>query len=371
MRVEQFNDAVNQIYAAALDQYEMKNAALSIQSLIGGHTVSLVIEDIVNYKFRYVFTNGATEEQIQRYSEEVLGEDELTATFEHKGVGSSWLSQDLWSMNTLEHFSAYQKFYRNVGWTFFTAGLFYRSEVARGYISIARSEHDALFKVEHQKDLHLLLPHLHRSLLINLTLLEQETTIMAYQEGLDHLSAGIIMFSEQGRVQFVNKAATSYLTTSKLLNSSFPVKLPNTKDSKRLQAEVNRILNSSSYCRSGYIRFINNGITYTAVCVPWNREFSNHTWLGSDSRCMVFILTQDCTPFSERILNSIFNLSHAEVNLVNVLCKGISAKAASEQLFVSEATVRYHIRNILRKTECKSLNSALTKILQTLTIKLI
>lgn len=333
--------------------------------------MSLVVEDTLSSSFRYSFTNGVTTEQTQDYIENVLGEDELTSFYENQKVGNSWLSQDIWNLSTLEDFSAYQKFYHKIGWTYFTAGLFYQSDAARGYISVTRSKYDALFTQQQRKDLQLFLPHLHRSLLINLTLLERESTIFAYQEGLDHLSAGVVMFSANGNILFANKASMNYLARSQLLNAEFPLQLPTPKDSKRLHSEVMRILNSSAYCPSAYIRFVDKGASYTAVCVPWNRHFTEHTWLGSDSRCMVFFLTQDCIPFTEHYLKSAFDLSHAEANLVNVLCKGLSPKEASQQLFVSEATVRFHIRNILYKTESHSLNGALTKILQTLTIRLV
>ena len=57
-------------------------------------------------------------------------------------------------------------------------------------------------------------------------------------------------------------------------------------------------------------------------------------------------------------------LSGREKEVLTELCKGKSYKMVAESLFVSQDTVRTHIRNIYRKLEVNSKSEAVAKALK-------
>lgn len=49
-----------------------------------------------------------------------------------------------------------------------------------------------------------------------------------------------------------------------------------------------------------------------------------------------------------------FNLTKREVDVLKSICNGLTNKEISEQLFISEHTVKDHIKNIMKKMNVKS-----------------
>jgi DNA-binding NarL/FixJ family response regulator len=58
------------------------------------------------------------------------------------------------------------------------------------------------------------------------------------------------------------------------------------------------------------------------------------------------------------------DLTHREVEVLNQLCKGKSYRMIADSLFISEETVRRHIKNIYKKLEVSSKSEAVAKALK-------
>ena len=54
-----------------------------------------------------------------------------------------------------------------------------------------------------------------------------------------------------------------------------------------------------------------------------------------------------------------YELSQRETDLLRVILGGSTNKEIAEKLFISENTVKFHVRNLLRKTGCKNRNELL------------
>ena len=57
-------------------------------------------------------------------------------------------------------------------------------------------------------------------------------------------------------------------------------------------------------------------------------------------------------------------LTKREIQLLRWMAEGYSNKAIAEQLFISENTVKYHIRNIFQKLEVQNRTEAVTYALR-------
>ena len=66
------------------------------------------------------------------------------------------------------------------------------------------------------------------------------------------------------------------------------------------------------------------------------------------------------------ILTSIrikYELSSREIDVLNLLVDGATNAEIADQLFISENTVRFHVSNLLKKTECKNRKELTTHFL--------
>ena len=72
-------------------------------------------------------------------------------------------------------------------------------------------------------------------------------------------------------------------------------------------------------------------------------------------------------PSQEERLNAFIEkhkLSSREIEVLNLIIKGASNGEISDELFISENTVKFHVRNILKKTGCSNRTELLTTLNQ-------
>ena len=70
-------------------------------------------------------------------------------------------------------------------------------------------------------------------------------------------------------------------------------------------------------------------------------------------------------PTQEERLNAFiqkYELSLRENEVLNLIIKGDSNGEISEKLFISENTVKFHVRNILKKTRCSNRTELITTL---------
>lgn len=369
MNPEKLSSLIDQIYAAALNTESWGNVSQAIQKVIGGHTVNFVIENTKEKKIQYAFSNGLTNNDISYYQKNVIYRDELTNALELINCEQTLLSQSIWETKELERLWAYDHYYKDRGLTYFNAGKFYQSEDTRGFISIARSRFDPTFQKEEQKKLQLVIPHLSKALFINKTILEQNITIDTFGESYERLSSAIIMLDEQRKVIFSNQNAHPFLTNARQPNSHQSIRLPCTKSNQKLNENIDKVMSGSVYKETHFLIFFYQGERHVAYCFPWCGRFNNNaTWLGESSRCMVFIVSCNSFSISTRYLMGVFNFTKAEAGISEGLIRGHTVKELSQCLFVTETTVRFHIKNILKKTETKTQQAAISAMLRSLMV---
>ncbi|WP_329355026.1 helix-turn-helix transcriptional regulator [Vibrio natriegens] len=370
MKPEDLSRIIDKIYAASLNSHSWEEVSLEIQKSIGGHSVNFVIEELDLNKFRYVFSNGATESDVAFYLDHIVQDDELTALLEKLPIGKAFLSQNFLPLRQLERVSAYDRFYRHIGQTYFNAANFYRYQNVRAFISIARSHRDIPFSPSDQQNLQLVIPHLSRALMINNTLENQQITIDALGSSFEHLPFAFLTLDEHGNVIICNIRARQFITSLKQLRSNYLIRLPSSNATQRLHMLIDSTLHGSNSVRRGSVTFLYKGERYVAHCFPWCERFNHINWLDNRTRCIIFITSAAYLSGSHLHWQEAFGFSQAESNIANGLICGKSAKDLAEQLFVSESTVRFHVKNILKKTETKSQIAAVSLMLRSLMIAL-
>ncbi len=368
MQPEQLSNLIDRIYAAALDSECWRQVSEEIQKSIGGHSVNFVIEDTDLKKFLYVFTNAATESDVAFYLKHIAQNDGLTELLEKVPKGQAFLSQNLLPLRQLERVSAYDRFYRRLGQTYFNAANIYHSQSVRGFISIVRSHLDTPFNQSDQQNLQLLIPHLSRALVINNTLKDKTVTIAAVENSFEHLSFAVLMLDERGKIVLCNNRARPFITNLKQLRSDYLIRLPNLNATQRLHTLIDCALHGSNHLRGGSITFFYQGEQYVVHCFPWCDRFNHINWLGTRARCIIFIVSAEYLSGSPCHWKKAFGFSQAEASIANGLICGNTVKELADKLFVAESTVRFHVKNILKKTETKSQIAAVSLMLRSLMV---
>ncbi|MFB3885029.1 MAG: LuxR C-terminal-related transcriptional regulator [Thermodesulfobacteriota bacterium] len=81
----------------------------------------------------------------------------------------------------------------------------------------------------------------------------------------------------------------------------------------------------------------------------------------------IMVLLEKIIPKHEinlEIIQKEFNISKREVEVVKLICEGLANKEISEKLFISEYTVKDHIKNILRKMGVTSRSQIISSLKQ-------
>mgnify|MGYP000645312746 CR=1 FL=1 len=353
---------VDSIYAAASSSTAWPTVAHDIQSVIGGHSVNLALEDTTRPLFHFFYTNGATSDEIQHYKKHLIHRDQFGSAFNLMTPGQSVLSQNLWSHHQLQELFPYECFYKGLGYTYFNSTLFHRNSRQQGWLSVVRSRRDTPFSDEDLLLMQTITPHIRRAFSLNLQLTEAKLNNRITLEGLEHLSAGVIIISRDGKIHHHNSAAGRYISAWSCANENSRVRLPDAFANKELQRQIGNLLSGHLHTPPPAIPFSDGNKHLTALCFPWISDEIESGWAINHTACIVFILGDKSLPPSDR-LKIEFGFSRSECNVLHQLLAGHRTGEISDILFVSEATIRFHIRNLLRKTHSKGQSDLIIKIL--------
>uniref|UniRef100_UPI00037A034D helix-turn-helix transcriptional regulator n=1 Tax=Marinobacterium rhizophilum TaxID=420402 RepID=UPI00037A034D len=360
---------IDAIYAAAADPSLWPFVARQIQSAIGGHSVNFMFEDLSDSRVNSVYSNGVSEAQIAKYQQDVMTQDSFTAIYEQMEPGTSFVSQDYFDRKALHSLYCYEGFYETIGYANFNAGLFYKDDRRRGWLSVVRSESDPLYTRDECLLMQTLTPHLKRAFMINVQLLEAQLTSKVALDSLEHIAAATMLLTKNGKVMLHNSRAESYLHPTGAATKQLSFRLPDVHANHHLHILIGAIGRGPTPDEKGVVPFIEKGVQKTALCLPWRSSDEQFDWLGKTTCCIVFILSPSADAPHEDMLHKTFDLSKAEVKVLQRLMSGMQVAEVAGYLFVSEATVRFHIRNLLRKTASRNQAEMITRVFNTTSVR--
>lgn len=175
---------------------------------------------------------------------------------------------------------------------------------------------------------------------------------------LDKISTGVLVASENGRIQFMNQSAAKVLSKNNAIGvgPSDMLKGQTPDQSKQLLGLIKDVATS---------RFEETrGLTLTD---PESGEslhfiFSAHR----DDSVIVFLTDPSETPLPDaKLIGELFHLTPSESNLTERLVKGDSIKEAATALGITEQSARTYLKNILSKMSAGRQAELLRRILLT------
>ncbi|MGR5322040.1 helix-turn-helix transcriptional regulator [Vibrio alfacsensis] len=368
VKAELILDLIENIYSAACDPVQWVPMAERIQKTIGGHSVNFALENTRNPAFNHFYTNGATKSDVEYYEQNIIGKDNFNQMFDTVSVNTAFLTQNTWCEKKLHRCYPYEEFYEGMGFAYFNATLFYRDDEKRGWLSIVRNVHDPLFTMEDLNLLQLLTPHLRRAFLINMHLFETKNVQNICFDALEHLSAGVILLTNNGGYVHSNTKAQRYLRFADNMKQNFRVKLPDMQANQQLQKIISEVLYSDSYPSNYIVSFREGDAKKAVICLPWQMNEQSYCWLGQQVGCILFILSPCNVSTTPTEIQKLLDISQAESRVLHGVISGLPAKQLAERLSVSETTVRFHLKNLLKTFESHSQTEMLSKVFSLLNV---
>lgn len=369
-KTDQTLKLIDSIYSAACDSAQWASVAEQIQSSIGGHSVNLALEDTRNPNFRFMYTNGATQADIDLYEKNFIGRDNFNRLFERVDCNTVVLTQQIWNEKALHNQYPYEEFYESLGYAFFNASLFYSDDEKRGWLSVVRNVKDTQFSQADYQLMQRLTPHLNRSFLINMHLFESNRFQQMCLDSLEHLSAGVIFLSHNGQLVHSNGKAQKYLRNINNMKQNYRVRLPTPAANIELQKAIAEVLYSNKALLGRFISFVEEGEPQMVICLPWKMNEQSSQWLPNQVGCVLFIVSSTRMLAPPEKLQVSFDISKAESRVLSGLINGLSVGKVADKLCVSEATIRFHIKNLLRKFSAHNQVEMLSKIHRLLNISI-
>ncbi len=339
---------IDQIYGASLDSSQWSSISNLILQAIGGHNVNFVVEDLNPSKLAYVYCSALDQSAIEHYSRDIMNDDPVLEIFDATPTGTAMLSQHFWGQDRLSKIRSYQEFYSRHRMTYFATGQFYKTLDRRAYLSIARAANDTLFTKESKIALQRLLTHLKRSMFINQQLLDYDARVHELEYGFNCIDAGVVMFNHFGKILFSNDAASELLDKRPQSQTTYPIKLPSHKLTLKVHKVIDAILHRSAYSEGCSIPYFEKAERKTLVFLPWSPRYNHQNWVGDNACCILFCLGSSTK--AQPVLALHYDLTNKEYNVLRLLMTGKNVQEISEALFVSKATVRFHLKNLMRKT---------------------
>lgn len=319
-----------------------------------------MIERFNERHLSFATTTAFTDDELLEYNQKYIQIDTLSDSLNLAQCGVIIDTAKVISNEQMQSLEIHQKFYSRAGMDKFLGVKLYHDDECYGYFSLARDFNSTNFDSHSVANLQLLIPHIQRSVLIGKELMKKETIIAGYESALEQLATTNILLNKSGQVITHTVSAAPFLTQRTNIQCTYPIRLPTANDTKALHMEIRKALLSRYESNPTFIPFMLDTQEYKAVVFPWKPAYNRDTQFIDDVACIVMILPSRSPTGS--IIQTTFNLTNAETKVADQLIEGKVAKEVASTLFTSEANVRFHIKNILRKAECKNQNQLLALI---------
>jgi DNA-binding CsgD family transcriptional regulator len=165
---------------------------------------------------------------------------------------------------------------------------------------------------------------------------------------------GTLIFNLQGQLLYLNRQARIYLPRLKnrLKNTKIPPQLP-----EEILFLFQKTRDNLDHERPEGIGEVEQSIMPNKNEPLLLRSFALGDQTQGKSKNFILLLIEPAS--KESLMNipqaaTIFHLTDREIEVTSLICKRMTKKEIGELLFISEQTVKWHVKNIKRKMKVNS-----------------
>lgn len=356
MRPERLSDIIGSVYDCVLEPQEWSRTLPLISAFGESAASSIVVQGRLSNAGVRVFEDGDRQSFLRLYFEK-LAASRMPAmkqvAFDHLGevATMTMLAGEREPLNS----DFYLKWVRPLGFRDVIGVLVLKSGKRVAWFSVARSDVQSRFTEGDLRQMELLSPHICRALLISDALDLQSIVATRLAETVDHLSTGILLTGEHGRIAYMNGSAEAILKDGNALKSR-DGHLVATRSHAR--DALSRALEESSAGRapstSGQHAIPlpdeeGSGLIANVLPLQWRDGRNPLATLPGAAAVIIQDPAEGATPPMEAI-GLLYGLTAAERNVLEHVAVSHTPQETADLLGVSVNTVKTHLQKIFAKT---------------------
>jgi DNA-binding CsgD family transcriptional regulator len=356
MRPERLSDIIGSVYDCVLQPQEWSRTLPLISAFGESAASSMVVQGRLSSSGATVFEDGDRQSFLRLYFEK-LAASRMPAmkqvAFEHLGevATMTMLAGEREPLNS----DFYLKWVRPLGFRDVIGVLVLKSGKRVAWFSVARSDVQSRFTDNDLRQMELLSPHICRALLISDALDLQSIAAVRLAETVDHLSTGVLLTEEDGRISYMNGSAEAILKEGNALRSKdgrLVAVRPHARDA------LSRALQESSAGRAPSISGQHaiplpdeegSGLIANVLPLEWRDGRNPLATLPGAAAVIIQDPAEGAPPPMEAI-GLLYGLTAAERNVLEQVAASHTPQETADRLGVSVNTVKTHLQKVFAKT---------------------
>jgi len=356
MRLEALSDIIGSVYDCVLEPQNWSRTLRSISSFGESAASSIVVRDRKSASGISVYEDGADQSFLRLYFEKLAAArmpEPRRIAFDHVGdvATMTMLAGEREPLNS----DFYLKWVKPLGFRDVIGVLVLKSGKRIAWFSLVRSDIQSRFDERDLHQMELLSPHICRALLISDALEMQTVAAARLAETIDHLSTGIFLTEDRGRVSYMNSTAESLLKRGTVLKSRegrLIAARSNARDSLSYaieQSAAGRAPPSTGQYAVALPDEEGAGLIANVLPLEWRDSRNPLGPLPGLAAVIVQDPSAGATPPMDAFAE-LYGLTAAERRVLELIAEGHAPQEAADRLALSLATVKSHLQRVFAKT---------------------
>jgi DNA-binding CsgD family transcriptional regulator len=356
MRPERLSDIIGSVYDCVLEPQEWSRTLPLISAFGESAASSIVVQGRLNNSGARIFEDGDRQSFLRLYFEK-LAASRMPAmkqvAFDHLGevATMTMLAGEREPLNS----DFYLKWVRPLGFRDVIGVLVLKSGKRVAWFSVARSDVQSRFTESDLRQMELLSPHICRALLISDALDLQSIVATRLAETVDHLSTGVLLTEEKGRIAYMNGSAEAILKDSGALKSKdghLVAVRPHARDALSRALEESSAGRAPSTSGQHAIPLPDeegSGLIANVLPLQW-RDGRNPLAALPGAAAVIIQNPAEGAPAPIEAIGLLYGLTAAERNVLEHVAASHTPQETADRLGVSVNTVKTHLQKIFAKT---------------------
>jgi DNA-binding CsgD family transcriptional regulator/PAS domain-containing protein len=347
---------VADIYDSALDPSRWRGALRDVAAFVGGSAASLCSINVRRGSGESHYDSGLQPSFAQSYFEKYIKYDPTTVGQFVLNVEDVHSVTDFLTLEELVESRFYKEFLKPHGWLDRVGATLEKSTTTFAACVVFRTEEQGPADEGARTRMQLLVPHIRRAVHIGNVIDLEETKASSFAALFDSLADGVLLVDAHARIAFANTAARAMLAEGNILRDAGG-KL------SAIDSAADRALRSVFAAALGG----DAEVGVEGVALPLLSR-SDNQWLAHvlpltsgearrsaaneySATTAVFVRNVHLeTPSILKTVATLYRLTPREIRVLQALVEVGGVPAVADELGVSAATVRTHLKNLFEKT---------------------
>jgi DNA-binding CsgD family transcriptional regulator/PAS domain-containing protein len=348
------------IYEAAVEPARWPEFLQAFSDAMGEVPVNLLYQDLNNHQGTISAIARMDPEALRKYNADFSGSDPWIVEADKRAVlhaGSVQIGDALVPRTELVKTEYYTEIARPFGLTGLLGAVIRRDGAAVSIISAFQHHRPEPFSAADIQVLRLLLPHFQRAMRVHQHLASVTLGKRLIEDVLDSLRIGVILARDDSSVAFINSAAEAILEErDPLATTAGRLTAAGAGQTRELRALVRAAAhgNAENAWRSGGALAVSRPSLrrpLSVIVIPLRAEALTR---GDNARRVAALFVTDPERSVETdvdVLQRLWALTPTEAKIASMLAGGHTIASISDRCTITNATVRWHLKNVLAKTQ--------------------